>query len=122
MTEQHPDAPPHINRVRLALLEKSGRPEAALEEWIRLAEASEGDGKVLGVAHRYIRELTAQILTERARLFAERSGRPPGSLDELVDAGLIEAVPPAPDGRSYGYDPATGVVTPPEAHVVKEAR
>ena len=122
VVESHPDAPPHIKRVRLALLEKAGRPEEALDEWIRLAEASPDDEKVLAVARRYITELTAEVLTARVALFVERAGRSPGSLDELVGAGLIEEVPVTPDGRAYEYDRATGVVTPPASHVVEVAR
>jgi len=122
LVEKHPDAPAHIKRVRLALLEKSGRPEEALDAWIRLAQESGDDPKVLGVAHRYIRDLTARILTDRVARFAAARGRRPRDLEELVGAGLLEAVPRTPDGRAYVYDPSTGVVTPPRSGVVKDSR
>lgn len=43
-------------------------------------------------------------LREAAAKFAERSGRPPTSLDELVRAGELERLPNDPLGIGYGLD------------------
>ncbi len=47
-------------------------------------------------------------LTAAAARFKEANGRFPRRLSELVDAGLVRAIPVDPSGTPFDYDPETG--------------
>jgi len=41
-------------------------------------------------------------------VFSSQEGRNPSSLNELVERGMLEKLPPEPMGFRYDYDPASG--------------
>ncbi|MCM8768852.1 MAG: hypothetical protein NC911_04110 [Candidatus Omnitrophica bacterium] len=43
--------------------------------------------------------------------FRAQEGRNPASLEELVEKGYIQQIPPPPQGKQYVYDPNTGSVS-----------
>jgi tetratricopeptide (TPR) repeat protein len=78
---------------------------------VALAEA-ESEPLRQVIAERLVRAYTDRALAavERAvEAFRLRHGRPPASLEELVAARLLPAVPPDPAGGRIEYDPKSGV-------------
>lgn len=51
-------------------------------------------------------------LTQQVRKFSFEQKRAPASLNELVTAGYLSAVPQAPDGKAFAIDPKTMQVVP----------
>ena len=49
--------------------------------------------------------------TRRSRAIAQRFGRPPARLEDLVSSGFLKYLPQDPDGNPYAYDPAAGTVS-----------
>jgi tetratricopeptide (TPR) repeat protein len=117
----HPDAPPHMERVYAAVLGKGGHSGQALREWWLVRRSTE-DPYVLGVADRWIRRLTTEVLERAVSRFADQRGHRPRRLADLGDTGFLEQALLPPDWRSYRYHPEDGVVRPPEVHVVAGAR
>jgi hypothetical protein len=69
---------------------------------------------VRSVAEKHVHDLTidyhVEVLQDAVEAFRERTDSYPSNLRVLVSAGLLGRVPLDPDGRPYGYDPATGEV------------
>ena len=61
---------------------------------------------------------TLRLAIERFRI---ENGVYPRSLAELVAASYIRDRPLDPEGREYGYDPATGQVTAPAGRVLGDS-
>ena len=55
-------------------------------------------------------EMDKKLLESTAAQFKERFGRLPAQLDELLEYGLLKAIPVDFAGRSYIYNPATGKI------------
>jgi len=49
-------------------------------------------------------------LDQAIKTFSVQEGRNPKSLDELVEKGIIPAIPKPPAGMKYEYDSATAVL------------
>jgi len=86
----------------------------ALKNWWEIYETTD-DERVKRIATNHLYRVYAAIhaenLTEALGVYRERFGRNPGSLSELVTAGLMESLPRDLDGNEYVYDPATGEIT-----------
>ncbi|MBN2308466.1 MAG: hypothetical protein JXR94_05815 [Candidatus Hydrogenedentes bacterium] len=80
--------------------------------WLEMAENSD-DEIMRDMARRKLQELTLREncarLNEAMAQFGERFGHAPESVDELVSAGLVTALPPDPLGGRYFID-ADGAV------------
>jgi hypothetical protein len=84
----------------------------ARELWRRQYENSEGGIKENAVYHLQILDAldARDALSVLVKKFGEMQGRPPGSLRELVSAGLTTSIPKDPSGAEFAYDPETGKV------------
>lgn len=106
----------HPNAARLAALlytKQFGTDTAAA--LLREMERNVQDPQMREVVSRHLAE--AQLsdgleqLSEGVRAYRERFGHFPKRLEELVDTGVIVAIPPEPFGGAYRLNPVTGVVT-----------
>lgn len=110
----NPDAPDYLQRNQAGFVEMSGDLHASYRMWREIYEDPESDDHAKGVAERQMRDLHVRIdlenLNSALETFRGRYGRPPGSLDALVRAGLLDYLPLDPDGNPYPYDSFTGKV------------
>jgi len=109
-----PGAPSLIARNRAGMVERAGDPRAAWRLWKELSEDPASDETTRAVARGRIADLQQRIDLEdlRAAIASYRAahGRNPRALDVLVADGLLPAIPAAPDGTGYRYEPDTGEV------------
>lgn len=84
----------------------------AREIWRRQYETGEETIKENAAYHLQILDAldARDALAALVKTFAAKEGRPPGSLSELVSAGLTPSIPRDPAGVEFGYDPRTGKV------------
>jgi hypothetical protein len=78
-----------------------GTPQAMVFQ-NRPAEALEDDFKT-APAHM----TRADMLTTCVRKFIVAYGKPPKTLDEMVEKGILPRLPPAPAGKKFVYDETT---------------
>ena len=57
---------------------------------------------------RVLDEETVERLRYLVHMVHEESNRYPAELNELVKAGQIDLIPPAPAGKRLDYNPSTG--------------
>ena len=105
------DAPYWLYSLAGSILVKEDR-VVAREIWRRQYENSEGGIKENAVYHLQILDAldARDALSALVKKFGEMQGRPPGSLRELVSAGLTTSIPKDPSGAEFAYDPKTGKV------------
>jgi len=118
-----PGAPRSIRRASAGMFSKKGDVGEALARWSELANDPGMDDETRAIAARRWSELIVERDLGAARAAiavwrAQHAGIPPHSLEGLVRAGLLKAVPVAPGGGSYRYDALTGEVLPPDARVL----
>ena len=94
---------------------KKGDKGSSLKLWREVLESAE-DPKVVAVATNHVHDLTIDVdllkISQAIAAYRQRHGGSPARLDVLVETGDLETLPTDPDGKSYGYDPGTGAVTP----------
>jgi tetratricopeptide (TPR) repeat protein len=99
-----PGASPNISQLALSLEVKGGDPEAGLTLLRELLQAATNEDVKARLEEQY---QLARLQVDFARLdaavlaFKAGRGRPPARLEELVEAGLITAIPPEPFGGRY---------------------
>lgn len=102
-----PNSPPHLPFLASRMLSEGRKPEIALD-FIRTMIRQETDPARREILNRRAREVVVerdlQILEEAVAKYRAREGRTPGSLTDLLRAGLIRAVPPEPNGGRYLLD------------------
>ena len=92
----YPDAPPHVKRLPTYLLYKEGRYQAALEMLSSLYEnsKSEKEKRILEKKIRLMKDLI--LLNTALNRYRSFYHRPPGSLKDLVKAGILSQIPSPP--------------------------
>ncbi len=102
-----PGASPWLRSLAANTLAAGGSRESSRRLWQQIYDAAD---------HDWIRDESARRLTQlqalddidqligAAQHFIEQNGRPPRSWAELIDAGLLPAVPVDPTGRPYIMD------------------
>ncbi|HSD11339.1 MAG TPA: hypothetical protein VLF14_10155 [Candidatus Binatia bacterium] len=110
---QLPGAHPNAARLAALLASEHYGPETTLHFLAELKD--EVDSKEMReVVEENIRQARLardlEILNGAVREYRARTGRAPESLDALVEARLVRAVPTEPFGGAYRIDPATGEV------------
>ncbi len=110
-----PGAPPALFRLKAGMTALSGNLREAIARWKDVLDDPRNDDGARAIATRQIRTLTVradvQDLDAAVAAFRSRLGRSPRSLDELVRAGIVRAMPQDPDGHAYVYDPSSGAVS-----------
>jgi tetratricopeptide (TPR) repeat protein len=117
-----PGAPPELFRLKAGMTALGGNLREAIARWNDVLEDPRNDEGARAIATRQIRTLTVRAdledLTDAIAEFRKRAGRPPRSLEELIAAGVLRALPLDPDGHRYVYDPATAAVSSPASRVL----
>lgn len=109
-----PGAPLWLESLAAQILYKGGDRETSRRIWKGIYdEAEEGPMKYNALVHlRYLSALDeADQLTRLVRLYEQRIGRKPDSLEQLRAAGLLRQPPLDPSGAPFSYDRDTGTVT-----------
>ena len=110
-----PGAPPDLFRLKAGMTARTGNLRDAIARWQDVFDDPRNDDGARAIATRQIRTLTVRAdvhdLDAAIAAYRERHGRLPKSLDELVRAGIVGALPRDPDGAAYSYDPSTGTVS-----------
>lgn len=100
------NAPPLVLDLAAKLQGRTNLFEIERDMWNNLLQSP--DSLLRDLAARKLQELTLReachILNERMAQFAQAAGRPATSLDELIQAELIKAVPPDPLGGKFFID------------------
>jgi tetratricopeptide (TPR) repeat protein len=110
-----PGAPPELFRMKAGMTARTGNLREAIARWRDVLDDPRNNAESRAIAERQIRTLTVradvQDLDAAIVTYRERHNRPPRSLDDLVRAGILAALPSDPDGNAYAYDPAAGTVS-----------
>lgn len=109
-----PGRPSYAPRLAARLYAHAGNPEVALEflDAVWRQTKDEQVKEVLEVRMKeVIIERDIRLLEEAVRRFTQRERRPPATLAELVERGILRALPPEPFGGVYRLAPKTGGIT-----------
>jgi tetratricopeptide (TPR) repeat protein len=108
------DAPDIARRFTAFAYLKAGKIEVAQALWEEVARSTSNKimRQVAKVALQNL-DLDAAVekLSELVERFRANRGRFPATLDDLVEAGLVKAIPPDPFGGTYFLDPRMNTVT-----------
>lgn len=110
---RHRKAPPFVARFAAILQTRQQGPQTTIAMLERMrAQATSPETR--RIVERSLRDAQAawdiQILEETVAKYRMATGRSPGTLDDLVTAGLLRFVPPDRYRGVYQLDPATGTV------------
>jgi hypothetical protein len=107
-------APDITRRFTAFAYRKAGKIEVARALWEEVARST-SNSVMRQVAMVAIENLdldaVVEKLSELVQRFRANRGGFPATLDDLVEAGLIETIPPDPFGGAYFLDPRTNTVT-----------
>jgi tetratricopeptide (TPR) repeat protein len=107
MAAERPGASPNLSQLALSLSSKSGTAEEALA-MLRELRATVKDEVTASRLEEQMKlatlERDAQALERAAERFRSERGRDPSSLDELVGAGYVGAIPEDPFGGEYRWN------------------
>jgi len=110
-----PGAPPDLFRLKAGMTARTGNLREAIARWQDVLADPRNDEGARAIATRQIRTLTVRAdvtdLDAAIAVYRARHGRAPRALDELIEAGIVSALPHDPDGNPYAYDPSTGTVS-----------
>lgn len=104
-----PGASPNISHLAVSLASKSGTPDQAvalIEELRRTVRDEASAARLDEQLKLAILERDAQLLEKAAGRFRDERGRDIESLLDLVQAGVVAAIPPDPFGGHYTWDAA----------------
>jgi tetratricopeptide (TPR) repeat protein len=107
LAARSPGAPLHLRDYVLAQYVKASHADAAISFLQKLEEEAQDDDSRRSIRDQIARatlERDAQGLEDAARVYAQRVGVPPVSLEQLVFQGLVGAIPPDPYGGRYYLD------------------
>lgn len=103
-----------LESLAAQILYKGGDRETSRRIWKGMYDqAEEGPMKYNALAHlRYLDALDqAEAIGRLVRVYEERTGRKPDSLDQLRTVGLLRGAPVDPSGAPFAYDQETGRVS-----------
>jgi hypothetical protein len=102
-----PGSPAYLPGLASRMLSEAREPEAALKLLEPIVK-QESDPARRAVLERRIREVTVerdlQGLERAVEKYREKTGAIPESLPDLVREGILEGIPPEPNGGSYLID------------------
>lgn len=88
--------------------------KTAWDNWLEIYETAT-DPRIVKIASNHLYRTKAamdfETLQSAIELFKNKHGRAPDDLEQLVNEGLITAVPKDLDGEDYLYDPETEAIT-----------
>jgi len=119
-----PGVPVYARRTRIGMAAAKGDHRRAYAMWLGILQDPVSDAGTLDIAERQLRHLKIKIDIEEIQSWVEKfrseNARWPRSLNELVAARYIDALPIDPLGRPYAYDAVTGEVAAQQDRVLSE--
>ena len=111
MALRSPDVHPAVRRFHAEMYNRAGDARTSLREWGSIWQSTD-DPYVRTVAWNHVHDLRVEVdlttLREAIARFIAARGRRPARLEDLVAAGIVDALPVDPEGGAYAYDPARG--------------
>jgi len=108
-----PGAPAPARRLFAEMYNRLGDKRTSLKYWAEIHDTADS-GYVRQVSWMHVHDLRLEVdlddLNALVQRYRESHGSLPGSLRDLVRAGLLDAVPVDPDGNPYTLSPETGIV------------
>jgi tetratricopeptide (TPR) repeat protein len=103
-----PEAPAWLSAMAAVTLAEGGKIESSRRLWQQVL--NDGDAFWLHSQATFrLKQLDAMevmaVLRQRVQLFAERTGSPPRSWNDLIRAGLLRGVPVDPDDHPFALHP-----------------
>ncbi len=109
-----PESPPYLPLLAARMFSEGRAPETALTFLERMV-GEETDPVRLEILNRRIGEVIVerdiQILEKAVAVYKEKTGDLPGTLSELVRAGLLRSIPEEPHGGRYVLSPDGSVAS-----------
>jgi len=109
-----PGHPDYLPRLVGLLYAKLGKIDFAIEYLQETYKLFEKDKKMQAVIDAQIKELVVErhkmVLKDAAEVYKRAHGKYPGKLEDLITAGVINAIPVEPDGGQYVIEPQTGEI------------
>ena len=109
-----PESPPYLPLLAARMFAEGRAPETALTFLERIVE-EETDPARLEILNRRIGEVTVerdiQALEMAVAAYKEKTGGLPGTLSEIVRAGLLRSIPEEPHGGRYVLSPDGSVAS-----------
>jgi tetratricopeptide (TPR) repeat protein len=113
LSSELPGSPAYLPRLTARMLVEAGDPQAAMEFLERMYQATH-DERGKAALRRRINDVTVErdlrVLEQAVRQFRGAHGQFPKELHDLIDAGIVAALPQDPGGGTYEVDPADGSV------------
>lgn len=108
-----PGAHPLVRRLHAEMYNRIGDRRSSWRYWLEIWQGAQDD-YVRSVAWRHVHDLKLQVDVEELQAavnaYAERFGRWPQELDELVRKRIAGSIPRDPEGNPYIYNRNTGQV------------
>lgn len=101
---RHPESPPMVRSAFQATYALEGRYDLAIRTTKAQLEKARNPVLRKSLRTRLAWFEALNLLSSRAALFRERTGRQPEDLDELVRAGLLDGIPDDPVGDGFYWD------------------
>jgi tetratricopeptide (TPR) repeat protein len=115
-----PGADPYAVRLAAAMYQHGFNPAAA-ESFLRELANSAQDATMRRVVEVRLKELKIardfDALEAVVRRYRRQTGQSPASLQALVEAGMLNQIPPEPFGGSYTIDATTGAISTTSGHL-----
>jgi len=109
----HPTAPEHVKRKKAHMVYMMNDLDYAYRLWEDIYKTAE-DRMTRDAAYNHLFQIKyekdRQWLEEKIILYRSRYQRNPHRLEDLVRAGIVQAIPRDFDGTGYLYDPKTGEI------------
>jgi tetratricopeptide (TPR) repeat protein len=110
---QIPGAPSVAKRLYAEMFNRIGDKRTSLRYWSEIHDAADSE-YVRHVSWLHVHDLAIDVdledLGRALEEFRRRHGGFPARLQELVQEGILPALPRDPEGRDYLYDPRSGQV------------
>lgn len=108
-----PGAPPLVRRLHANTAFRLSDYSTAWQNWLEIYQSAE-DERIRKIASNHLYQVKAaqdiKILQSAMEVFLRDFGRRPRTLEELVQAGKLPALPRDFDDQPYTYDPKTGEI------------
>jgi len=108
-----PGAPAPARRLFAEMHNRLGDKRASLKYWSEIHDTADSD-YVRQVSWMHVHDLRIEVdlddLNALVQRYRELHGSLPGSLRDLVRAGLLDSLPLDPDSHPYTLSPGTGIV------------
>ena len=110
MASKLPDSPKYLPALAARLRYQAGDIRHAIAFLRAIYNSTDNLELKKSIARRIKAFEDILFLTQAVELYRRRMGKPPGSLEDLVRAGIIKGIPRDPYGGRYYYDPSDGKV------------